>query len=157
MFIGMFRERIDRRGIVPFPARFREELLGGFSEDRMILTRAIPIDLGSGKIIQGLVLHPYKNWLDIENRVELSDELTVQQKNAIARDLILPACVCIPDSNGNILISDAIRKYAHIHEEVIFNGTLHNIKLWSLESWTGIEQTMSLYGNGTQSQINGFG
>jgi len=124
MFLGEYAHTLDAKGRVTIPARFREELEGGFvltrGEDSCLV--AYPVDRFKERA-SGLAKVPRGN------------------KNArtYARALFGSAQHVTLDSMGRVLIPPFLREYAFLDGEVAIVGVNDVFELWNPQVF---QQTM---------------
>ena len=107
MFLGEFEYKIDEKGRVPFPPKFRREL-----KDGMVLT------VGPEKCI---VAYPVTEWK--KQSAELtSGSLTRSKLRRLNRAFFATAFSLSLDGQGRIALPIPLREYADIGEEVIIAG-----------------------------------
>ena len=121
MFLGEFSHNLDSKGRVTIPAKFRHRLMPG-----LVVTRN-----PTGGC---LMMMPLEEWQNVAARVSalpLIDQRTAQLRRALfsaAEDLK-------PDRQGRILISQRLREFAGIKNEVIIAGMNTYIELWDPAQW----------------------
>ncbi len=121
MFLGAFSHSLDSKGRVTIPAKFRHRLMPG-----LVVTRN-----PTGGC---LMLMPLDEWGNVAARVSalpLIDNRTAQLRRALfsaAEDLK-------PDRQGRILISQRLREFGGIENEVIIAGMNTYIELWDPAQW----------------------
>ncbi len=111
------------------PRRFREELLRAFSDDRLVVTRALE---------NCLVAYPMSEWEAFEARLAEKGQFNravIQLKRAV----IASAVECKVDSHGRILLPPGLREYAGIEREVVWAGMTQNIEIWAKQRWAAAE------------------
>ncbi len=120
MFLGEFEYRIDAKGRVPLPPRFRKELKEG-----VVLTP------GAEKCI---LAYPLPEWQ------KLADSLTTgsvpRSKLRKLNRAIFATAFSLPiDGQGRVALPVPLREYANIKEDVIVVGANTYIELWNKEQW----------------------
>jgi MraZ protein len=131
MFKGMFEATIDAKGRTSMPAKFREVLVEVYGDERFVITNSSPVDLGGGAFSNGLLIFPYKKWLEFEENFRNTKGLTSAQRNSIMRTIISPAEECVADKLGRLLVPSHMRKSAALEREVLFVGVMDKIEVWS--------------------------
>ncbi len=120
MFFGEFEYKIDEKGRIPLPPRFRAHL-----KDGIVLTP------GTEKCITA---YPISEWK------KLSDSLTggtvarskVRQLN---RALFATAAYLNIDGHGRISLPVSLRERAEIMDEVVVVGVNNCIEIWNCVLW----------------------
>ena len=120
MFLGNFQHNIDKKGRVFIPSKFREELGENFI-----------ISQGIGKC---LFVFSQESWLEFAGKLK-NVPITNKEAQHIARLLFASACECIPDKQGRILIPQRLRDFAEMADEVVANGAMTRVELWSKKCW----------------------
>lgn len=121
MFLGEFSHNLDGKRRITIPAKFRDRLMSG-----LVVTRN-----PTGGC---LMLMPLEEWQDVAARISalpLIDRRAAQLRRALfsaAEDLK-------PDRQGRILISQRLRDFAGIENEVVIAGMNTYIELWNPAQW----------------------
>ncbi|MBI4181114.1 MAG: division/cell wall cluster transcriptional repressor MraZ [Chloroflexi bacterium] len=120
MFLGEFEYRIDEKGRLPIPPKFREELRGG-----------VALTPGIEKCINA---YPLAEWS------KLASELTtasVPRSNLrrLNRAIFATAFTLSMDGQGRIVLPPPLREYASIKDEAIVIGVSSYLELWNREQW----------------------
>lgn len=120
MFLGEFEYKIDDKGRVPLPPKFRREL-----KDGVILSP------GPEKCI---VLYTLAEWKKLA--AKLTGGPVVRDKlRKLNRALFSTAFNLNVDGQGRIALPVPLRDYAAIDEEVVIAGANTYIELWDKELW----------------------
>ncbi len=120
MFFGEYQYKVDDKGRVPLPPKFRRELKTG-----MVLTK------GMEKCI---AVYPTAEWK------RLSDSLAAKAVSPaslrkLTRALFGNAFSASFDGQGRIVLPHALRDYAEIGDTAIVVGANNNVELWSEDEW----------------------
>lgn len=121
MFLGEYDYKVDNKGRLPLPPKFRQEFVNG-----LVLTRG-----------QEACIFGYRN-ADFENNANtLAPERIIEseQQRKLKRAIFASAERSIPDSQGRIALPVNLRKYAQIKDAVIIVGVGDRIELWNPELW----------------------
>ncbi len=123
MFLGEYEYRVDNKGRLPLPPKFRQEFVNG-----LVLTRG-----------QEACIFGYRND-DFEknaNTITLAPERIIEseQQRKLKRAIFASAERLIPDSQGRIALPASLRNYAQIKDVAIIVGVGDRIELWNPESW----------------------
>jgi MraZ protein len=117
MFVGKYYNSIDNKSRLIVPAKFRDELGG-----RCVVAKSLD---------KCLVIYTKEEWqkvLDQCNGVRLT------QSGGI-RFLLAKAWQCEPDKQGRVLLPQRLRDFAGMTSEVVANGVMTRVELWSKEGW----------------------
>ena len=120
MLVGTFEHRLDVKGRLVIPARFREELgssvVASFGIDRCVS------------------VYSQRSWEGILERLH-----NLPYSKGKTRDLVrvlLASAHEVPiDPAGRILLPQSLRDQAGIEQEVSLNGVLDHIEVWDSEKW----------------------
>jgi len=128
MFLGEYELKIDRKGRVAIPAKFRESFRAG-----LVLSR------GFDKCLNGYTM------IEWERMAEELVSLPVTQLNPrrVARFTFSGAFDLEPDRLGRIIIPPALRQYAGIVDEVVVIGAYTHLQLWAKDLWAAEKQYMA--------------
>ena len=127
MFLGEFEYRIDEKGRVLIPPRFRRELRGG-----MILAPGVE---------RCIVASPLAEWK------KLADDLTTasvprSKLRRLNRAIFATAFTLNMDGQGRIALPPPLREYAGIEDEAVVAGVNTYLEVWNKEQWE-TEKTIS--------------
>ncbi|CAB4857471.1 unannotated protein [freshwater metagenome] len=120
MFLGQHFPRLDDKGRMILPAKFRDALAPG-----VVLTKGQ----------EGcLYIYPQERFNAMTE--ELS-KLPVTSKNArdYNRVLFSGASDEIPDKQGRITVPSQLRDYAHLTKELVVIGNNTHLEIWDLTTW----------------------
>jgi MraZ protein len=122
-FRGQSVHRLDAKGRLRVPTKFRDVLLAHYS-DGLVVTR-------KGDC---LVAYPIETWEKIEAKVLAFSEVDPQQRDFI-RYFVSSAEDCAFDNQGRILIPPVLREKAKLGQEVLLAGMLTSFEIWNKENW----------------------
>lgn len=120
MFIGEFTHKIDGKGRVSVPSKFRLNLKLG-----SVITRGLD---------KCLFLYPKSEWKKLASKLA---NLPTHKANsrAFARFMLSGAMEVRIDKLGRILIPEYLRKYAGLKKEVVLVGVYNRIEIWDRFKW----------------------
>ena len=121
MFSGEFEYRIDDKGRVPLPPRFRRDL-----EDGLVLS------LGQDGCIMA---YPVAEWEKIANKLSSNGSLEPAKMRRLKRAIFATAFPTNMDGQGRIALPAKLRDYAGIGSDIVVVGVNNNLELWSSENW----------------------
>jgi MraZ protein len=130
LFHGTYRYKVDEKGRMPLPRKFREQLK----------------DLKGGKLAKGIdkciVIYPLGEWIkqvdELEKAVRPSD---IQRK---LRRLFSASIFDLGfDGQGRIALPVELRNYGEITESAVVIGAAKYMEIWNPELW---EEQMSEWG-----------
>ena len=125
MFRGEYSLSLDAKGRLAIPSRYREQLLEECA-GQLIVTISL--------LERCLVVYPFPRWQRIED--ELKDLPALDsQAQAINHLLIGHAVDCDMDSNGRVLLSQALRKFAGLGKRIMMVGQVDKFEIWDDGGW----------------------
>ena len=120
MFFGEFEYRIDEKGRVPIPPRFRRELKEG-----VVLTPGIE---------QCITAYPLSEWKKLAATLT-TGSVTRSKLRSLNRAIFATAFSLNMDGQGRIALPAPLRQYASIEDEVVIAGANNYLELWNTERW----------------------
>lgn len=125
MFLGTYTPKLDDKGRLTLPAKFREELADG-----MMITKGQD---------HSLAVYPREEFAQ-RARKAAAVSRTNPQARAFIRNLAASADEQTPDSHGRITLSGAHREYAGLTKECVVIGSVDFLEIWDAESWAQYQQ-----------------
>ena len=122
-FRGRSVHRLDAKGRLRIPTKFREVLQNHF-KDALIITI----------MDKCLVAYPPEAWEEIEAKVQ-DFSLIQPDQRAFMRHFISSAEECEFDDQGRILLPSFLRKKAGLEQEVLLAGMLKSFEIWDKKAW----------------------
>ncbi|WP_240675000.1 division/cell wall cluster transcriptional repressor MraZ [Cellulomonas endophytica] len=119
-FLGTYTPRLDEKGRVVLPAKFRARLAGG-----LVMTR------GQERC---LYLLPPEEFGRIHGALS-SNPLLNRQSRDYLRVFLSGASDELPDKQGRLSIPPVLRRYAGLERDVAVIGTGNRVEIWDLPSW----------------------
>jgi len=120
MFFGEFEYKIDEKGRVPVPPKFRKEL-----RDGMVLTPGIE---------KCIVAYPLAEWKKLATSLT-SGSVTPSKLRSLNRAIFATAFSTNIDGQGRIALSVPLREYAEVVDEVVIAGANTYLELWNKVHW----------------------
>ena len=120
MFLGEFEYKIDEKGRVLIPPKFRRDL-----KDGMILTA------GQERCIVG---YPVSTWNKLAAALT-TGSITQSKLRRLNRAIFATAFTLGIDGQGRVAIPAPLRDFAEIEEEVVIAGANTYFELWDKEQW----------------------
>lgn len=120
MFIGEYTHKLDGKGRLLIPKKFREDL-----QDGAVVTRGLD---------DCLFLYTQKEW---EKLAEKLADLPFSQSNsrAFTRLMLAGAMDVEVDSKGRIIVPEYLREFADFEKEVVIAGLYDRLELWDKGLW----------------------
>ncbi len=122
MFNGEFEYRVDEKGRVPIPPKFRTEEL---KKEGVVLCP------GMEKCI---TIYPISEWKKLADSLT-SGSIIPSKLRKLNRAIFATAFNVEIDGQGRIMIPAQLRQFADLNEEVVMAGVNTYIELWSKEQW----------------------
>ncbi len=120
MFLGTYEPKLDDKGRVILPARFREDMEGG-----VVLTR------GQEHCIYAFPAQEFEQMTVELRRAPLSSK----QARDYIRVLLSGAYKEVPDKQGRITLPPDLRKYAGLDRELTVIGAGSRAEIWNSQAW----------------------
>lgn len=120
MFMGTYEPKLDDKGRVILPARFRDDLEGG-----VVLTS------GQERCIYCFPVPDFEEMTQEMRRAPLSSK----QARDWTRVMLSSAYKEVPDKQGRITIPGNLRKYAGLGKELVVIGVGGRAEIWDAQAW----------------------
>ncbi len=120
MFLGTHHPRLDDKGRMFLPAKYREKLAGG-----LVITRGQERCLYVFPIAEFERLATEMNNTPVTNRAVRNFQ----------RVLLSAASDEIPDKQGRVTVPAVLRDYAGLDRECTVIGTGNRIEVWDTDAW----------------------
>ena len=122
MFIGEFEYRVDEKGRVPIPPKFRTDELK---------TEGAVLCPGMEKCI---TIYPLSEWKKLADSLT-SGPIIPSKLRKLNRAFFATSFNVEIDGQGRIAVPSQLRQYAGINEDVVIAGTGIYLEMWSKELW----------------------
>tara|TARA_B100000315_G_C14167368_1_gene402923 strand:+ start:114 stop:539 length:426 start_codon:yes stop_codon:yes gene_type:complete len=120
MFLGEFEYKIDEKGRVPIPPKFRRELKDG-----------VVLAAGPEKCI---IAYSLVEWKKVAATLT-SSTMAASKIRRLNRAFFASAFNLSVDGQGRIALPIPLREYAGIEDELIIAGANTYLELWNKEQW----------------------
>ena len=120
MFLGTHTPRLDDKGRIFLPAKFRERLAGG-----LVVTR------GQERC---LYVFPMDEFVRVAENMR-SAPLTNKPARDYLRVFLSGASDEIPDKQGRVTVPSALRQYAGLTRDCTVIGAGTRVELWDTTTW----------------------
>jgi len=127
MFLGEFEYKIDEKGRVPIPPKFRRELKEG-----VVLMPGVETCVN---------IYPLSEWKKVSATLT-SGTIAPSKLRRLNRAVFATAFSLNIDGQGRIALPVPLRVYAEIEDEVVIAGANTYLELWNKEQWEA-EKTVS--------------
>jgi MraZ protein len=121
MFLGTHSPRLDDKGRLFLPAKFRDELLGG-----LVITRGQE---------HCLYVWPLAEFVTLTERMRQTP-VTNKRVRDFMRMMFAGASDETPDKQGRVTIPAMLRAYAGLSRDCIVIGAMNRLEIWDTKSWT---------------------
>ena len=120
MFLGTYQPRLDEKGRLILPARFRDDLAAG-----------LVIPKGQERCLYVWTAQ------EVATLTEAMRQAPVTAKSArdYMRVMFAGAHDEIPDKQGRVTIPQSLRSYAALEKECVVIGANTRVEIWDLQSW----------------------
>lgn len=120
MFIGEYHYKLDEKGRLAIPSKFRLNLKKG-----VVVTRGLD---------NCLFLYSRQEWQKLA--IKLSQlPISKAKTRAFARLMLAGAMDLEIDRQGRIILPDYLRSYAKIKKNVVIAGLYNRLEIWDEKEW----------------------
>lgn len=131
MFLGTHLPRLDDKGRLILPAKFRDRL-----SDGLVVTK------GQERC---LYVFPVEDFTEIAAGLQRGPTSSKAVRD-FARMLLAGASDEVPDRQGRVTIPPALREYAGLTRDVAVVGAGNRVEIWDAEAWSRyVEATEASY------------
>ena len=120
MLMGEYQHKMDNKGRVIIPAKFRDEL-----GDKFVATRGLD---------NCLFIYPMNEWSVLEKKLS-SLPITSRNARTFTRFFFSGATECELDKQGRMSIPSNLREFAALEKQIVIIGLSSRIELWAYENW----------------------
>ncbi len=120
MFFGEFEYRLDEKGRLPIPPKFRPELREG-------------VMLATG-VEKCITVYPVSEWKKLAETLT-SSPLTPGKLRRLKRALFATAFSLRMDGQGRIALPVSLRLHAEIADDVVIVGANNYLEIWDKLRW----------------------
>ena len=120
MFLGTHEPKLDEKGRLILPARFRDELADG-----LVITK------GQERC---LYVFPASEFTAITERLRQAP-VTEKAARDYMRVMFAGAHDEVPDKQGRVTIPSGLRTYAALEKECVVIGANTRLEIWDFTSW----------------------
>lgn len=120
MFFGTYTPKLDDKGRIFLPAKFRDDLAEG-----LVVTR------GQERCLTVWSMADFSRLTDRLREAPITNKGT----RDYVRMLFAAASQELPDKQGRINIPSVLREYASLQKDVMVIGAMNRIEIWDPQSW----------------------
>jgi MraZ protein len=125
VFLGTHTPRLDDKGRLTLPAKYRDELRGG-----MMITKGQD---------HCLYVFPRDVFEQLARKVAEAP-FTNESVRAYQRYLFAGTDEQNPDSQGRIPITAELRRYAGLSKECVVIGAVNRLEIWDAQAWQSYQE-----------------
>ncbi|MCW4459397.1 division/cell wall cluster transcriptional repressor MraZ [Microbacterium sp. MPKO10] len=142
MFLGTYSPKLDDKGRIILPAKFRDELAGG-----VVMTR------GQENCIYVFSTREFE---DMHEKIRQAP-VTSKQARDYLRVFLSGASPETPDKQNRITIPQNLRSYAGLDRELTVIGAGSRAEIWDSEAWeTYLAEQESVFSDTAEEVIPGL-
>ena len=142
MFLGTHNPRLDDKGRLFLPAKFRDRLADG-----LVVTR------GQERC---LYVFPMDEFMRLAAQMQQAPT-TSKAARDYTRVFLSGASDEVPDKQGRVTIPAALRQYAGLSRECTVIGTGAKLEVWATDSWNAyLESTEQAFADQSEEVIPGL-
>lgn len=142
MFLGTYEPKLDDKGRLILPAKFRDAMSSG-----VVITR------GQERCLYAFSREDFKEIHDSLRRAPL----TSKQSRDYMRVFLSGATDEVPDKQGRVTIPAILRKYAGLDKELAVIGSGSKIEIWDAQAWADyLEAQEDVYATLTEEVVPGL-
>jgi MraZ protein len=120
MFFGTYTPKLDDKGRLFLPAKYRDDLAEG-----LVVTR------GQERCLTVWTLADFQAMTDRLREAPVTNKGT----RDYVRMLFAAASQEVPDKQGRVSIPPVLREYASLSKDVMVIGAMNRIEIWDPASW----------------------
>jgi MraZ protein len=120
MFYGEYSYKVDEKGRVPLPPKFRRDL-----KMSMILTKGLE---------KCITVYTPTEWKRVSDRLA-AKAVSPSALRKLARSMFGNAFGASLDGQGRIVLPHSLREYAGIGDTAVVVGVNNSLELWSEDEW----------------------
>ena len=124
MFYGEYEHKLDKKGRIIIPSKFREVSKEHYV-DKFFVTRGLDTCL---------FMFSEEEWKNQESKFK-NLSFTKRETRKFNRLFFSGAVEAIADKQGRILIPAYLKSYALIKKDIMLIGVSNRIEIWSREKW----------------------
>jgi MraZ protein len=120
MFSGTYTPKLDEKGRLFLPAKFRDEMKEG-----LVITR------GQDRALDIRTRESFAQFTEKFSRTSQTDA----QTRAYGRMLFALASEQVPDKQGRVSLTPELRQYAGLDRDAVVIGIFDRIEIWEPGAW----------------------
>ena len=120
MFLGTHTPRLDDKGRLAMPARFRPDLAGG-----LVITK------GQERCLYAFPVAEFTRLTDLLREAPVTD----RRLRNYSRVFFASASQELPDAQGRITVPPPLRSYAGLSKDCVVIGANSRVEIWDAAAW----------------------
>lgn len=142
MFLGTYTPKLDDKGRLTLPAKFRDELAGG-----LMVTKGQD---------HSLAVYPRDEFAALARRAAAASRSNPEAR-AFVRSLAAGTDEQRPDAQGRITLSPDHRRYATLSRECVVVGSVDFLEIWDQGTWEAyLAEHEEGYSNAQHESLGGI-
>lgn len=142
MFMGTHAPRLDEKGRLILPAKFRDELAGG-----VVITR------GQDRCLYAFPVKEFEQMYDQLRAAPLSQK----QSRDYVRVMLSGADQQVPDKQGRITLPQNLRAYAGLKRDLAVVGSGSRVEIWDATTWEAyLAEQEQVFADTAEEVLPGF-
>ena len=121
MFLGTHTPRLDEKGRLFLPAKFREEMSEG-----VVVTR------GQERCLYVWPTAEFRTFTEELRKTPVTNK----RDRACMRMLFAGASAEVTDKQGRVTLPQLLRDYAGLRRECVVIGAFNRVEIWDADSWS---------------------
>ncbi|MGE2730393.1 division/cell wall cluster transcriptional repressor MraZ [Mycolicibacterium vaccae] len=121
MFFGTYTPKLDDKGRLTLPAKFRDALAGG-----LMVTKSQD---------HSLAVYPRAEFEAMIAEINGRAKRGNPQARAYLRNLAASTDEQYPDAQGRITLSAEHRRYANLSKDCVVTGSIEFLEIWDADAW----------------------
>ena len=126
MFLGTYTPKLDDKGRLTLPAKFRDALAGG-----LMVTKSQD---------HSLAVYPRAEFEKLARRASQASRSNPEAR-AFLRNLAAATDEQHPDAQGRITLTADHRRYANLTKECVVIGSIQYLEIWDAQAWQDYQET----------------
>jgi MraZ protein len=141
VFLGTHTPKLDDKGRLTLPAKFRDALAGG-----LMVTKGQD---------HCLYVFPRAEFEEMARKV--AAPLTNEAVRAYQRDLFAGTDEQRPDGQGRIAVAPELRRYAGLTKDCVVIGAITRLEIWDAQAWQAyLDEHEDSYSQAREEVLPGF-
>lgn len=123
-FYGTFTPRLDGKGRVTLPARYRRP----FAEGAMVVR-------GDARCLYVFTVAEFDEFAEDAINAPVTDTRRIGP----SRYMLANSDLQMPDAQGRIMLAPRMREYAELDRDVVLTGAGRRMEIWNVDRWNAYE------------------